>query len=160
MLKSIRLIFLCSCWASSVNLGRERQQVLEPTGLGQPRPHLFSIQPSWNHFAGSLNSRFPSTAGSVLAVCPPQAGHQYFVSQCCPADCPTVVSAQVELNRNYRMHTLQQKVASSIYINSRSVFLRTDLKEGRYVIIPTTFDPGHVGEFLLRIFTDVPSDCR
>ncbi|XP_040439706.1 calpain-5 [Falco naumanni] len=67
---------------------------------------------------------------------------------------------KVELNRNYRMHTLQQKVASSIYINSRSVFLRTDLKEGRYVIIPTTFDPGHVGEFLLRIFTDVPSDCR
>ncbi|KAF2974937.1 hypothetical protein EK904_007030, partial [Melospiza melodia maxima] len=67
---------------------------------------------------------------------------------------------KVELNRNYRMHTLQQKVASSIYINSRSVFLRTDLKEGRYVIIPTTFDPGHEGEFLLRIFTDVPSDCR
>ncbi|NXT21100.1 CAN5 protein, partial [Syrrhaptes paradoxus] len=67
---------------------------------------------------------------------------------------------KVELNRNYRMHTLQQKVASSIYINSRSVFLRTDLKEGRYVIIPTTFDPGHVGEFLLRVFTDVPSDCR
>uniref|UniRef100_A0A8B9ZSE5 Calpain catalytic domain-containing protein n=1 Tax=Anas zonorhyncha TaxID=75864 RepID=A0A8B9ZSE5_9AVES len=72
-----------------------------------------------------------------------------------PADCPTVISAQVELNRNYRMHTLQQKVASSIYINSRSVFLRTDLKEGRYVIIPTTFDPGHEGEFLLRVFTDV-----
>lgn len=67
---------------------------------------------------------------------------------------------RVELNRRYRMHTIQVKVSSSIYINSRSVFLKTDLKEGRYVILPTTFDPGNTGEFLLRVFTDVPSDCR
>ncbi|CAN9493032.1 unnamed protein product [Ophioblennius macclurei] len=67
---------------------------------------------------------------------------------------------RVELNRTYRMHVPQQKVGGSIYINSRSVFLRTDLKEGRYIIIPTTFDPGLEGDFLLRIFTDVPSDCR
>uniref|UniRef100_A0A1A7X3G7 Calpain 5a n=1 Tax=Iconisemion striatum TaxID=60296 RepID=A0A1A7X3G7_9TELE len=67
---------------------------------------------------------------------------------------------RVELNRIYRMHAPQQKVGGSIYINSRSVFLRTDLTEGRYVIIPTTFDPGLEGEFLLRVFTDVPSDCK
>ncbi|KAF7218223.1 calpain 5 [Nothobranchius furzeri] len=67
---------------------------------------------------------------------------------------------RVELNRSYRMHAPQQKVGGSIYINSRSVFLRTDLAEGRYVIIPTTFDPGLEGEFLLRVFTDVPSDCK
>uniref|UniRef100_A0A670ZDZ2 Calpain 5 n=1 Tax=Pseudonaja textilis TaxID=8673 RepID=A0A670ZDZ2_PSETE len=67
---------------------------------------------------------------------------------------------KVELNRTYRMHTLQTKVASSIYINSRSVFLRTDLKEGRYVVIPTTFEAGQVAEFLLRQFTDVPSDFQ
>ncbi|XP_060538733.1 calpain-5 [Pantherophis guttatus] len=67
---------------------------------------------------------------------------------------------QVELNRTYRMHALQSKVAGSIYINSRSVFLRTDLKEGRYVVIPTTFEAGHVAEFLLRQFTDVPSDFQ
>uniref|UniRef100_A0A8B9R7J4 Calpain 5b n=1 Tax=Astyanax mexicanus TaxID=7994 RepID=A0A8B9R7J4_ASTMX len=66
----------------------------------------------------------------------------------------------VELNRKYRMHSAQQKVAGSIYINSRCVFLRKELKEGRYVIIPTTFDPGQQGEFLLRVFTDVPSDCK
>ncbi|XP_063287657.1 calpain-5 [Pelobates fuscus] len=66
---------------------------------------------------------------------------------------------QVELNRKYRMHTPQQKVASSIYINSRSVFFRKEMKEGRYVIIPTTFEPGQTGEFLLRVFTDVPSNC-
>ncbi|XP_018591661.1 calpain-5a [Scleropages formosus] len=67
---------------------------------------------------------------------------------------------QVELNRKYRMHLSQQKVGGSVYINSRSVFLRKELKEGRYVIIPTTFDPGLQGEFLLRVFTDVPSDCK
>uniref|UniRef100_UPI0037E86353 calpain-5-like n=1 Tax=Semicossyphus pulcher TaxID=241346 RepID=UPI0037E86353 len=67
---------------------------------------------------------------------------------------------RVELNRTYRMHVNQEKVGGSTYINSRSVFVRIDLKEGRYVIIPTTFDPGHEGEFLLRIFTDVPSDCK
>lgn len=70
------------------------------------------------------------------------------------------VFMQVEENRQYRMHSLQHKAASSIYINSRSVFLRTELPEGRYVIIPTTFEPGHTGEFLLRVFTDVPSNCR
>ncbi|XP_063061438.1 calpain-5a isoform X2 [Engraulis encrasicolus] len=67
---------------------------------------------------------------------------------------------RVELNRKYRMHVNQQKVGSSIYINSRCVFLRQDLKEGRYVIIPTTFDPGMQEDFLLRLFTDNPADCR
>uniref|UniRef100_A0A8C1GJJ1 Calpain 5a n=1 Tax=Cyprinus carpio TaxID=7962 RepID=A0A8C1GJJ1_CYPCA len=67
---------------------------------------------------------------------------------------------KVELNRTYRMHTIQKTVGSSIYINSRSVFLRKDLKEGRYVIVPTTFDPGLQGDFLLRIFTDVPAACK
>ncbi|XP_076017484.1 calpain-5 isoform X3 [Genypterus blacodes] len=67
---------------------------------------------------------------------------------------------RVELNRKYRMHSAQQKVGGSIYINSRCVFLRKELQEGRYVIIPTTFDPGQQGDFLLRVFTDVPSDCK
>lgn len=67
---------------------------------------------------------------------------------------------QVEFNRIYRMHATQKKVGGSTYINSRSVFVRIDLPEGRYVIIPTTFDPGLEGDFLLRIFTDVPSVCK
>ncbi|MGH0183426.1 UNVERIFIED_CONTAM: hypothetical protein FKN15_012029 [Acipenser sinensis] len=67
---------------------------------------------------------------------------------------------RVELNRKYRMHTVQQKVAGSVYINSRCVFFKKELREGRYVIIPTTFDPGHIGDFLVRVFSDVPSDCK
>ncbi|XP_043548374.1 calpain-5a isoform X2 [Chiloscyllium plagiosum] len=67
---------------------------------------------------------------------------------------------KVELNRNYRMHTIQQKVAGSVYINSKTIFLREVLPQGRYVIVPTTFEPGIQGEFLLRIFTDVPSNFR
>uniref|UniRef100_A0A673YZX9 Calpain 5 n=1 Tax=Salmo trutta TaxID=8032 RepID=A0A673YZX9_SALTR len=67
---------------------------------------------------------------------------------------------RVELNRQYRMHTRQQKVCGSVYINSRCVFLRCSLKEGRYVVIPTTFDPALEGDLLLRIFTDVSADCR
>ena len=77
-----------------------------------------------------------------------------------PASLPVSALRQVELNRKYRMHTAQQKVAGSIYINSRCVFLRKELTEGRYVIIPTTFDPGQQSGFLLRVFTDVPSDCK
>lgn len=60
----------------------------------------------------------------------------------------------------YRMHVNQQKVGGSTYINSRSVFLRIELTQGRYVVIPTTFEPGLEGEFLLRIFSDVSADCK
>uniref|UniRef100_A0A8C2X4X3 Calpain 5 n=1 Tax=Cyclopterus lumpus TaxID=8103 RepID=A0A8C2X4X3_CYCLU len=67
---------------------------------------------------------------------------------------------RVEFNRIFRMHVTQQKVGGSVYINSRSVFRRIELMEGRYVIIPTTFDPDLEGVFMLRIFTDLSSDCR
>ncbi|MEQ2262314.1 Calpain-5 [Xenotaenia resolanae] len=67
---------------------------------------------------------------------------------------------KVELNRTYRMHAVQQKVGGSIFINSRSVFLRIELTQGRYVIIPTTFNAGLEGEFLLRVFADIPTDCK
>ncbi|XP_077682697.1 calpain-6 isoform X2 [Eretmochelys imbricata] len=69
---------------------------------------------------------------------------------------------KVELNRDYRMHKLQvqERVATSIYINTRTVFLRKLLARGRYVLIPTTHYPGIVTAFILRLFTDVPSELR
>ncbi|XP_015280656.1 PREDICTED: calpain-5-like, partial [Gekko japonicus] len=69
---------------------------------------------------------------------------------------------KVEDNRECRMHTMhiQEKVATSAYIDMRTVFLKVLLKRGRYVLIPTTFSPGVETEFMLRVFTDVPSKLR
>ncbi|GCB82190.1 hypothetical protein scyTo_0022877, partial [Scyliorhinus torazame] len=67
---------------------------------------------------------------------------------------------RVEQNREYRMHAFQQKVTGSTYINSRSVFLRAELKQGRYVVVPSTFEPAQSGKFLLRLFTEKAPKLR
>ncbi|CAL9685614.1 unnamed protein product [Knipowitschia caucasica] len=69
---------------------------------------------------------------------------------------------KVELNRKYRLHDIvtQQNVGSSTYINARTVFMRVDLPQGRYVILPTTFKPVTLGDYMLRIFTDLDSGCK
>uniref|UniRef100_A0A3B4U5E4 Calpain 6 n=1 Tax=Seriola dumerili TaxID=41447 RepID=A0A3B4U5E4_SERDU len=69
---------------------------------------------------------------------------------------------KVELNRKYRMHDFltQHCVETSTYINARTVFMRSMLPQGRYVIIPTTFRPQTLGDYMIRVFTDVDSGCR
>ncbi|XP_035482413.2 calpain-5-like [Scophthalmus maximus] len=69
---------------------------------------------------------------------------------------------KVELNRKYRMHDIltQQCVGTSTYINARTVFMRCMLPQGRYVIFPTTFEPQTLGDYMIRVFTDVDSGCR
>lgn len=69
---------------------------------------------------------------------------------------------KVEDNRKYRMHDIftQQAMVTSSYVNARTVFQRCVLTKGRYIIIPTTFMPAVLGEFMLRVFTDVDSGCR
>ncbi|RMB98286.1 hypothetical protein DUI87_25191 [Hirundo rustica rustica] len=69
---------------------------------------------------------------------------------------------KVEDNRRYRLHklTVQERVATSPYSNTRSVFLRRTLQHGRYVLIPTTYIPGVPTRFILRLYTDVPSKLR
>ncbi|KAK2545439.1 Capn6 [Columba livia] len=69
---------------------------------------------------------------------------------------------KVEDNRNYRLHklTVQERAATSPYINTRTVFLKRILKQGRYILIPTTYHPGITTKFILRLFTDVPSKLR
>lgn len=68
----------------------------------------------------------------------------------------------MEVNRKYRMHDIltQQCVNTSTYINARTVFMRCTLPQGRYVIIPTTFKPLTLGDYMIRVFTDVDSGCR
>uniref|UniRef100_A0A8C7PY77 Calpain 6 n=1 Tax=Oncorhynchus mykiss TaxID=8022 RepID=A0A8C7PY77_ONCMY len=69
---------------------------------------------------------------------------------------------KVELNRKYRMHNIitQTNVQTSKYINARTVFMRVTLPKGRYIIIPSTLKPEILGEFMLRVYTDVDSGCR
>lgn len=69
---------------------------------------------------------------------------------------------KVEENRRYRMHDLryQEVITSTVFRNSRSIFLRTSMKKGRYAIIPCTFKSDIEGEFLLRVYTSSENSFR
>ncbi|XP_054899850.1 calpain-5-like [Poeciliopsis prolifica] len=69
---------------------------------------------------------------------------------------------KVEINRKYRLHNMEtlKCVHKSSYPHARMVFMRCELPQGRYVVIPTTFDAFVEGEFMLRLYTDVDSGCR
>ncbi|XP_051900506.1 calpain-5-like isoform X2 [Pristis pectinata] len=67
---------------------------------------------------------------------------------------------RVEVNREYRLHALQQKVMGSTYADMRSVSLRAELSRGRYVVVTSTFEPSLEGHFLLQLFTDRPARLR
>ncbi|KAM4611383.1 calpain-5 [Polymixia lowei] len=60
---------------------------------------------------------------------------------------------KVEVNRCSRVHCVVEQAASSVYMDSRSVALRSTLAPGRYTVLPTTFLPGATGRFLLRLFS-------
>ena len=61
---------------------------------------------------------------------------------------------QVEENRKYRLHVVHESAGTITYINSRSVFASYYFPEGRYVVVPTTFEAGQEGSFMLRLFTE------
>lgn len=60
---------------------------------------------------------------------------------------------QVEENRTSRVQCFTEQAASSVYMDSRSITLRVTLEPGRYALLPTTFQPGVTGRFLLRLFS-------
>ncbi|KAK3595473.1 hypothetical protein CHS0354_003461, partial [Potamilus streckersoni] len=60
---------------------------------------------------------------------------------------------KVEENRRYKVHINGELTFKSDYIQSRSIFGTTELKKGRYVLIPTTKDQGDTGKFMLRLYT-------
>ncbi|XP_066988980.1 calpain-5-like isoform X4 [Macrobrachium rosenbergii] len=67
---------------------------------------------------------------------------------------------KIEENRKYRVHRMHDAAATSDYIRTRAIFLREQLKKGRYVIIPTTFRPDETGEYILRMFTSKDPDAK
>jgi len=52
-----------------------------------------------------------------------------------------------------------EKAGDSIFINMREVVNRYQMKEGRYVVVPSTYDPHEPGKFMMRIFTEKSSDA-
>ncbi|KAJ8306658.1 hypothetical protein KUTeg_015699 [Tegillarca granosa] len=67
------------------------------------------------------------------------------------------------LNRKYRVHLnedINDLIYKSEYLKSRSVFGVLKLMKGRYVIIPTTREPGEIGPFMLRLYTGSKSSGK
>ncbi|XP_046707517.1 calpain-5-like isoform X4 [Silurus meridionalis] len=60
---------------------------------------------------------------------------------------------RIEMNRVSRVQCFNEQAASSVYMDSRSITLRVTLDPGRYALLPTTFQPGFTGRFLLRLFS-------
>uniref|UniRef100_A0A4W4DNT7 Calpain catalytic domain-containing protein n=1 Tax=Electrophorus electricus TaxID=8005 RepID=A0A4W4DNT7_ELEEL len=67
---------------------------------------------------------------------------------------------KVEVNRTCRVQRFGEQAASSVYMDSRSVALRVTLGPGRYTVVPTTFQPGVNGRFLLRLFSHTDMKLR
>lgn len=58
---------------------------------------------------------------------------------------------------------LERVASSGAYINKREVTARFQLTQGAYVVIPSIYDENTEGEFMVRIFTEMPlsqNDCK
>ncbi|XP_052787580.1 calpain-5-like [Mya arenaria] len=67
---------------------------------------------------------------------------------------------KVEENRKYRVHINGDLIFKSEYKRSRSIFGTVELKKGRYVLFPTTKDPGETGKYMLRLYTSSPASSK
>lgn len=50
-----------------------------------------------------------------------------------------------------------EKAGDSIFINAREVVNKLELKKGRYLVIPSTYEPDKAGRYLIRVFTEKSS---
>ena len=75
----------------------------------------------------------------------------------------TIIFVQVKSSKEYldrRFFQRHSAVESSQYINSREVTGRYELKPGKYCVVPTTFEPNEVADFVLRIFSEGNTGMR
>ena len=70
------------------------------------------------------------------------------------------LTIQTDVNRKFRMHDRLTKEHSGPFSNGRSVFARVPLTQGRYCIIPSTFEPGKIGKFVLRMYSTLDMELR
>lgn len=73
---------------------------------------------------------------------------------------PSSLSLQADVNRKYRMHDKLERVHSGPFSNARNVFARVNVRPGRYVSIPSTFEPGCHGKFILRTYSSKGLNLR
>lgn len=66
--------------------------------------------------------------------------------------------ANKKLDKNYFLYHAST-AKSKTFINMREVATRFNLQKGTYAILPSTFNPHENGEFLLRVFTEKPTNC-
>ena len=64
-----------------------------------------------------------------------------------------VEKASTQLGEDFFKYTMSTARSNS-FINMREVTGRFKLPTGTYVIVPSTYDPGYEGLFLLRTFTE------
>ncbi|ESO86333.1 hypothetical protein LOTGIDRAFT_129270 [Lottia gigantea] len=67
--------------------------------------------------------------------------------------CVGYAIVSVNINRKYRMHERSERVHAGPYVVSRSIFDRVHLKQGRYCLLVTTFDPGYESSYMLRLYS-------
>ena len=66
----------------------------------------------------------------------------------------------VKNNQNIQSKDLERVNTSGAYVNKREVNARFSLGKGAYVMIPSCYDEGAEGEFLVRIFTEKPLSSK
>eukprot|EP01135_Chromosphaera_perkinsii_P005219 Nk52_evm2s326 gene=Nk52_evmTU2s326 len=68
---------------------------------------------------------------------------------------------RVEYNRDARISKdVPERAGGVTYINSHEVMGKFVLEQGRYVIIPSTFDPNEQQDYLLRVYSESDSHMR
>ncbi|KAK7090412.1 calpain-5-like [Littorina saxatilis] len=60
---------------------------------------------------------------------------------------------KTDVNRKYRMHDRMDRVHAGPFVQARSILTRLPVKRGRFLLVPSTFDPGQEGLYLLRIYS-------